>query len=274
MFAALAAAATLATPMGIHFWTAIVRSLGRIRLLGIDEWAAPRPLDPAMAPFWIAAIAFVSLVALRGRQLIRDRAALQAGHLTQCACALALLTPAVSAVRNVPPFLLAAVPAIAALAGFTAPGTGTIETSVAATTTAPRANVMLATVATAVALLVVVLSYTHPPLRLHWDPLPASSIAALDRCPGNLYNRYDEGGYLIWFAPEHPVFLDGRQDPYPPSLIEDQRRVERTGNYEDVFRRYGIGCAFVPADSIVASRLLDAGWRPLYDASPWKVLAR
>ncbi len=41
--------------------------------------------------------------------------------------------------------------------------------------------------------------------HLRWTPLPAQSLFALQRCPDNLYNRYDEGGYLIWFAPDHRV---------------------------------------------------------------------
>ncbi|HKB11000.1 MAG TPA: hypothetical protein VKD69_10110 [Vicinamibacterales bacterium] len=267
-WAAATFAATLCTPMGVHFWTAIVNSLGRIQLLGIDEWAPPRVSDPAMLPFWIAAAAFLALIVARGRRLLADEAARRDGHVTLCFCALALLPTAFGAVRNVPPFLLIAVPAIAALARF-APAEHE------RTTTAPRANLAIAAVAATAAVAIVVASYAQRAPHLNWQPLPARSIAALDGCRGNLYNRYDEGGYLIWFAPAHRVFLDGRQDPFPPALIEDQRRVERSGDYDDLFRRFRIECAYLPADSIVASRLVTAGWRPLYQEDrQWTVLAR
>jgi hypothetical protein len=263
-----AGAATLLTPMGIHFWIAIVQSLGRIRLLGIDEWAPPRPGDLAMQPFWIAAVTLVALVIGRGRRMLGDDAALRDGHVTICICALALLPPAVGAIRNVPPFLLIAVQAIAALARL-APAERD------ETTTAPRANLAIATAACAAALAIVVVSYVRSASHLNWEPLPRRSLAALDACHGNLYNRYDEGGYLIWFAPAHRVFLDGRQDPFPPALIDDQRRVERSGDYDALFRRYRIDCAYLPADSIVASRLVTAGWRSLYQEDrQWTVLAR
>jgi len=261
-------AATLCTPMGIHFWIAIVQSLGRIRVLGIDEWAPPPIGDVAMLPFWVAATALIGLTAARGQRLLRDEAARRDGQVTLCLAALALLPPAVGAIRNVPPFLLIAVPAIAALLHVTPPETQE-------PTTAPRANLVIAIAAVAASLAIVVVSYARRASHLNWEPLPPRSLAALDACDGNLYNRYDEGGYLIWFAPRHRVFLDGRQDPFPPALIEDQRRVERSGNYDELFRRFRIECAYLPADSVVASRLVSDGWRPLYrEDHRWTVLAR
>ena len=98
-------------------------------------------------------------------------------------------------------------------------------------------------------------------------------MAALRTCRGNLYNRYDEGGDLIWFAPEHPVFLDGRQDPYPVDLVKEQVRVESSGDFEQLFQRYDIRCAYVPADSLVSVRLSQAGWKTLFRDARWAVLS-
>ena len=78
---------------------------------------------------------------------------------------------------------------------------------------------------------------------------------------------------MIWFAPNHKVFLDGRQDPYPVDLIKEQVRVESTGDFEHVFQRYDIHCAYVPADSLVSVRLLRAGWITLFRDARWAVLA-
>src|SRR5262249_57593664 len=90
--------------------------VGGMGVRGIGEGAPPRVGDVAMLPFWIAAATLVVLVIARGRRMLADAAALRDGHPTICLCALALLPPAVGAVRNVPPFLLIAVQAIAALA--------------------------------------------------------------------------------------------------------------------------------------------------------------
>jgi hypothetical protein len=136
----------------------------------------------------------------------------------------------------------------------------------------PRLNLALTACASATAVTTLVVAYAGGASHLAWTPLPPASLAALEACPGNLYNRYDEGGYLIWFAPGHKVFLDGRQDPYSPALIAEQVRVETTGDFAATFRRYDIRCAYTPAASLVTARLVEAGWKPLYRDARWAVL--
>jgi hypothetical protein len=305
---ALALLATLGTPLGWRFWVEIAESLGRIRQLGIDEWAPPRLTSLAQLPFWVAIAALGIGVVVRGRAMLQAATARRDGDLTLCAFALVLAPAALTAVRNVPPFLMLAVPALAVLwfrgsgdpEGFGDPEMGrrdltqtlvgrpfppSREASAFAEALADRRslgvgaqgrqimNVAIAGVATIGAVLTVTLAYTHNAARLNWTPLPAGSLAALDRCDGNLYNRYDEGGYLIWFAPRHKVFLDGRQDPYPPSLIRAQVSAESSGDVRELFARYAIRCAYVPAGSAVADGLTRTGWTTLYRDRVWTVLA-
>jgi len=266
--AAISIAATLLTPLGTHFWTDILASLGRIRELGIAEWAAPSVADATLMPFWLMLISLAALAIVRGPRLCRDLAACANGHVTLCASALALAPLAVTASRNVPLFLMAAVPAVAALLP-----PGALQAR-ALSRERPRLNIALAGAAAVAGTIAVAVAYTRGAAHLAWTPLPRASLSALDACPGNLYNRYDEGGYLIWFAPDRKVFLDGRQDPYSPALIAEQKHVETTGDYAPTFRRYGIGCAYVPSESLVAARLVQAGWLPLYRDAAWMVAAR
>jgi len=260
--------ATALTPLGWHFWLDMPQSLGRIRQLGIDEWAPPALGSLAEAPFWVTVAALIVLVCARGRLLLRGEAARREGRITQCACALALAPLALTAVRNVPPFLMLALPAIAALLpDFPA-------ARAASTPERPRLNAAVAAAAAILAAVTVAGAYRARLPRFNWSPLPAASLAALDRCEGNLYNRYDEGGYLIWFAPGRKVFLDGRQDPYPPSLINEQKVVEASGIFERLFARYDVGCAYVPAESAVSANLARAGWTPLFSDPNWAVFAR
>jgi hypothetical protein len=267
--AALSIAATMATPLGWHFWLEIAQSLGRIRQLGIDEWAAPRISSLTLLPFWIAAVALVAGVAVRAPALLRNQHARRAGQLTLCASALMLLPGALTAVRNVPPFLMVAVPALAVL--WAAPWTPEDRRAAAGR---PALNAAIAASAFVLATIVVAAAYIARVPRLNWTPLPAASLAALDRCDGNMYNRYDEGGYLIWFAPRHKVFLDGRQDPYPPALIHAQMDAESSGDASELFRRYAIGCAYLPVASPVAQTLMRSGWTMLYRDAGWAVLSR
>jgi hypothetical protein len=188
--------------------------------------------------------------------------------LVLCAAAFALLPLAVSAIRNVGPFLMLAVPAISLLAEpeLTRP-------ALARRQSRPFANMMLMAFASIAVLITITYAYMFHIGRLRWTPLPEKSLQALGRCPDNLYNRYDEGGYLIWFAPDRRVFLDGRQDPYPPSLVLEQLRIEASGDYSSVFNRYDIHCAYLPIISPVASRLHADGWSVLYRDAQWVVLS-
>ena len=108
--------------------------------------------------------------------------------------------------------------------------------------------------------------------RLGWRPIPSAAAAAVSACPGPLYNRYNEGGYLIWFTPRVPVFVDSRQDPYPAGLLSADAKAERTGDYRALFAQYGIGCAALPPTSPVAARLGADGWGDMYRDETWVVL--
>ena len=67
------------------------------------------------------------------------------------------------------------------------------------------------------------------------------------------------------------MFLDGRQDPYEPSLVLDQIRVETSGDYASTFSTHHIRCAYLPTTSPVAARLSSSGWSALV---PRRVVGR
>jgi len=255
--------AVTATPLGLSFWSEIPKSLARIRLYPIDEWRPPHVMDALEVLFWVIAIVFCGALFRNRRRLSSAPPA----DLTLYACALAVLPTAMLAVRNVGPFLMIAVPAITSLLQ--------IGRGQAASTRAERPLLNLAamscgTLAVTVAL---VWAYRHDIPHLHWTPLPAPAVLALQQCPDNLYNRYDEGGYLLWFAPDRKVFLDGRQDPYPPDLILEHLRMETSGSdYRDVFSRHHIHCAYLPTVSPTVAQLSHSGWKTLYRDAQWIVL--
>jgi hypothetical protein len=51
-------------------------------------------------------------------------------------------------------------------------------------------------------------------------------------------------------------------------------RADETGEYEDLFSRFSIRCAFIPAGSPMARRLTADGWRHRYEGLGFIVLAR
>ena len=116
LVSALCVLATALTPLGWQFWLDMPRSLGRIRQLGIDEWAAPRLASLSLLPFWWVAIgALTGLTAARGRALLQDPIARREGQNHDVRLRARARSLALTAVRNVPPFLMLAVPALAAL---------------------------------------------------------------------------------------------------------------------------------------------------------------
>lgn len=254
------------TPLGWHFWTEIPRSLGRISQYTLDEWTRPGLSEIPLIPFWVFAIGYGVGIA---RQLPHIRH-IRASEAALNAVALLLLPGALTAVRNVGPFLMVAVPALTGM--WSRPSDILIETSAK-----ERRGFNLGLLGAAAAIIVIVLSvaYDEPWERLKWKPVPERAIAALGECPGNLYNRYDEGGYLLWFAPERRVFLDGRQDPFPLQMVLEHIEMETGGrDYRETFVRHDIGCAFLPVASPVAVSLARDQWTSLYRDSQWTVLRR
>jgi hypothetical protein len=255
--------AATATPLGLSFWTEIPKSLMRIRLYPLDEWRSPRIMDIHELTFWI--IAIVLCVALvRNRHRLAWAAA---GDLTLYACALAVLPMAVLSGRNVGPFLMIAVPALTSVVQV---GRGPATRRERQRPLLNRAIMLSAALAVTMA---IVWAYRNEIPHLHWTPVPSSALVALRQCPDNLYNRYDEGGYLLWFAPDRRVFLDGRQDPYPTGLVLDHIRMETAGSdYRATFSRYGIHCAYLPTVSPTVAQLVASRWKTLYRDSQWVVL--
>jgi hypothetical protein len=242
-------------------------SIGRIHQYPLDEWKRPELLDARLAPYWLGVGAFGALLVWRWRELRSP-----ANRTTRLfvVCAAAALPFSITAVRGVGPFLMLAGPAVAGLWQIRNRPAAPVDDGT-------EARVLNAALLSAVSLLVAIAlayAYAHRIDRLRWAPLPQGSIQALRECPGNLYNRYDEGGYLAWFAPDRPVFLDGRQDPYPASLVLEQIAVETSGEYGGTFARHDIECAYLPTISPVLPRLRAAGWTPLYEDREWAVFAK
>jgi hypothetical protein len=248
------------TPLGLAIWTDVPAMLHRLRLYDVQEWRPPSPLEPISLPFFIVAAAIVVLTVRRWRTL-DGRAALIVGAAT------ALLPLACKSARNIAPFLLAAAPALSVLVADWANAFERPERL-------PRRGLgwAIAGATLTICLSIVLSTWKHPPARLNWQPVPTAVARAIAECPGNLYNQYDNGGYLVWFVPEAPVFMDSRQDPFPPDLVLAHRKVETTGDYRDLFDRFGIGCAALPTWSPTARHLLDAGWRVAAQGEGWIVL--
>jgi hypothetical protein len=255
----LSALATLFTPLGVGLWGYVLTSIPRSRENGIDEWASAFHLGAVEVGLWLWTAGLVVTAWLRWRRLNgwRDPLIL--------VVALVMAPLAFSSVRNIPMFALVSLPALVALTRSTDEGTPRAEEREVG-----HGIVALASMAIAASCVAVMWSIPHS--MLGWQPVPPEISAAITNCPGPLYNRYDEGGYLIWAVPEVPVFVDSRQDPYPQEFLREHGEAESSGAYGEVFARYELQCAALPPGSPTARALVEDGWKTTAESEQWVVL--
>ena len=258
--AALCAAAPAISPLGLSYWWDIAEGVRLSRLNEVAEWRRT-DAPPAHLVFWAIAATLPVAVALRHRRL-------PSAESKSLACGALLLLPlAALSMRNVPAFLMVAATALSLLL-------------VPRRAVRPERHdrtmphlVMLG-IAAAIALVVVAGTWSNPPERLSWHPMSPAAATAVEDCRGPLYNRFEDGGPIVFFAPEQKVLLDSRVTPYPASLMRHQAVIEVTGDYRPLFEEHGINCAALPPQSIVAARLRADGWQTRFQDPQWVVLER
>ena len=276
----LSGLACAAAPLGFGIYRFVIESTARSMAIRIGEWFPVLPTDFFGVLFWAATLAFVALIFVRRRRFAGGAASVSAGWADWVilAAALALLPLGVRSFRNTAPFILFAVPAASRLLGPDA-DVGAWLARVfkrgprPASPDRPRLNLALLGVMAAAAVAVVAGAFRSGDARLNWRPIGDQALAATRACDGPLYNHYDDGGTLIWFLPEKPVFVDGRQDPYPlPFLLEFAAVEAGQAPYRPLFDRFHIRCAFLPSRSATVTALDRDGWTTRFRDEKWAVL--
>lgn len=104
---------------------------------------------------------------------------------------------------------------------------------------------------------------------------PRGALAALNSSSGVLIHEYDWGGYLIWNAPQRPVFVDGRLLPFMPDILNDHLRATllRPG-WLAVLDEHGVRQALLAPERPLAGALREAGWRVLAEDATFVLLER
>jgi hypothetical protein len=242
LVAAACAAGVMLSPGGWYYWTEAINTVSISRALELHEYRAP--LDIASVPFWIAAFT-LAVMAWARRDTLREWSRADRALLLG---ALLLAAASVGASRNVAFFAVIAAPVLSRLCSWHEAAQGKLRP------VGRFAYVMIA-LAMGVAVLVVRARWQDGGERLGWRPLSASLIDAVRKCPDRLFNRLEDGGYLMWALPSRPIFVDSRIHAYPLNLLKQSREADLHGEYVDVFREYGIRCAVVATDSPLAHRL-------------------
>lgn len=109
------------------------------------------------------------------------------------------------------------------------------------------------------------------------SPVSAVNFIKSNHLSGPMLNDYVYGGYLIWAAPEYPVFVDGRSDVYEWSGVLSQ-----FGNWATLqsdpnvlLQKYGVNFCLLTSHSPMAHVLpLMPGWKLVYSDSNSVIFSR
>lgn len=95
------------------------------------------------------------------------------------------------------------------------------------------------------------------------QPAAAADFLAKENLPANLYNGYDQGGYVIFrLYPRLKVFQDSRVSAYPAEFLAPLHAQSEGRFPPDLFERFGINTALVAIPEA----------RPAFPAGQWAVL--
>ncbi len=85
---------------------------------------------------------------------------------------------------------------------------------------------------------------------------------------GNLYNTYGWGGYLIWrLYPDYPVYIDGRADVYGDTFIFDFLSIQRAEpDWEKKLQDRSIRILLIEPDTTLAKMVrLSSSWQNVFE---------
>lgn len=99
------------------------------------------------------------------------------------------------------------------------------------------------------------------------SPVGAVAYVQAHHLQGNMLNTFGNGGYLIWALREHPVFIDGRADPYEATgvLAEFGNWAMLQSDPTRLLDKYHIAFCLLDADTPMARVMpLLSGWKQVY----------
>jgi hypothetical protein len=136
-----------------------------------------------------------------------------------------------------------------------------------------RPHVLIANgVAALVALAMFVAGVATAPREPDLGSFPVAALPVLPPGPG-LLNRYEWGGFLIWYAPATPVFVDGRLFPYVGEALDDYRAVIGLHpDWRQVLAKRGIRTILVAPSDAIAVQGVAMGWPILARSPEWVML--
>jgi hypothetical protein len=101
------------------------------------------------------------------------------------------------------------------------------------------------------------------------SPVKAVAFLKTQHISGRMLNDYVYGGYLIWEAPEYPVFVDGRADVFEWTgvLADYGKWATFESDPHGLLDKYNIDFCLLPRNAPMARVLPLMGWNSIYSDS-------
>lgn len=117
-----------------------------------------------------------------------------------------------------------------------------------------------------------------PDFARQWSAqhLPVYAVETMleESAQPQLFNHYDWGGYLLWYAPDYPILIDGRSDLYTDFVFE-WLEVAKGNGWEEAFARWNINTVLMkPDDGIVAILKARDDWQVIHEDARAVLLIR
>ncbi len=237
-------------------------SIGALQT-AIQEWASPDFHQRQTWPFLVLLFSTLGVVGASPRRITWTEFLLVTGTVFL----------ALSGARNIALFAVVATPVLSAHASALLAARGWVLRPLQAVT--PRMGAVNALLIVLVAL--GILTYgaglfidAGKVREVQAEYLPVAAVEALNELApaGNLFNSYNWGGYLTLWAPDYPVFVDGRTDLYGDAFLSEDyyRTAVGAPGWRDTLDRYEIGAVLIEPQSGLAFALREEpGWRVAYE---------
>jgi hypothetical protein len=252
--------ATLINPVGLRIWTTIIGYVNNSYLIShTNETNPPDFLQPKFLVLLVFLALSIFLLAVKKGQIPTGQAFLLAGF-----SAMSLM-----AARNVHLYGVAAPFVLATTL------TGSLDVPLVKRFEALFENVenQLKGVAWPVAIILLFsVSLAFGPLGQvnRFDPAfyPVGAVNWLkaNPQPGNMFNHFDWGGYLIFnLWPEKRVFIDSQTDVYGENFTRKYEQIiTMKEDWQNILFEYDAQWAIIPPSWPLGAALKKAGWREVY----------
>ncbi len=107
-------------------------------------------------------------------------------------------------------------------------------------------------------------------------PKEAAEFINNNKIPGNMFNHYNYGGYLIWKMPDYKVFIDGRLEMYEGQAGDDYKSIlEGSKTSLELLDKYKVNFVLeYSRDAIVGALLASDDWRFVHMSDIYSVFVR